>query len=75
MEANRVQNPRDLTDALLKARRETEEEDASNQGIVTDHDQDIIMLMNEVFIAAMVNTLSWALLYLISQSRSPRDVT
>ena len=63
MEANRVQNPRDLTDALLKARKEAEEEDASNQGIVTD--QDIIMLMNEVFIAAMVNTLSWALLYLI----------
>jgi len=43
-----------------------EEEDASNQGIVTD--QDIIMLMNEVFIASMVNianTLNWALLYLI----------
>ena len=29
-EANRVQNPRDLTDALLKARKVAEEENASN---------------------------------------------
>jgi len=62
-EAYRVQNPRNLTGALLKARKEAEEEDPSNQGIVTD--QHIIMLLSEVFIAAIVNianTLSWALL-------------
>jgi len=46
----------------LKARKEAEE-NASNQGIVTD--QHIIMLVTEVFIAAIVNianTVSWALL-------------
>ena len=34
-EANRVQNPRDLMYALLKARKKAEEEDTSNQVIVT----------------------------------------
>lgn len=66
VKANRVQNPEDLTDALLKAKKEAEEEDSTNEGLVTD--QHIIMLMNEIFIASMVNianTLSWALLYLI----------
>ena len=61
-EAYRVQNARNLTGALLKARKEAEE-NASNQGIVTD--QHIIMLVTEVFIAAIVNianTVSWALL-------------
>ena len=64
--ANRLQNPGDLTDALLKAKKEAEEEDSANEGLVTD--QHVIMLMNEIFIASMVNianTLSWALLYLI----------
>ena len=66
VEANRLQNPRDLTDALLKARKEAEEEDPTNEGIVTD--QHVTMLMFELFPAGMVNianTLCWALLYLI----------
>lgn len=29
---NRLQNPQDLTDAMLKAKREAEEEDASVKG-------------------------------------------
>ena len=71
VKANRVQNPRDLTDALLKAKKESEEEDSANEGMVTD--QNVIMLMNEIFIASVVNianTLSWALLYLIHNPRT-----
>ena len=70
VEANRVQNPRDLTDALLKAKKEAEEEDSSIKGFLTD--QHLIMTMGEAFIAGTettANTLSWALLYLI---RNPK---
>ena len=64
VEANRLQIPRNLTDALLKARDEAEEDD-SNKGIITD--QHIIVMMYEIFPAALMNianTLCWALLYL-----------
>ena len=66
VETNRVQNPRDLADALLKAKKEAEEEDPSNKGMVTD--QHVTSLINDLHVASAVNTsnaLSWALLYLI----------
>ncbi|KAJ7319209.1 hypothetical protein OS493_036372 [Desmophyllum pertusum] len=66
VEANRVANPRDLTDALLKARKEAEEEDSSVKGFLTD--RNLIMTMSEVFMAGMettASTLCWALLHLI----------
>ena len=66
VEANRVQNPRDLTDVLLKAKKEAEEEDSSIKGFLTD--QNLILTMGEIFIAGMettASTLLWALLYLI----------
>ena len=66
VEANRVTSPRDLTDALLKARKEAEDEDSSVKGFLTD--DKLIMTMSEVFIAGMettASTLCWALLYLI----------
>ncbi len=64
--ANRVANPQDLTDTMLKAKREAEDEDSSIKGFLTD--QHLIMTMSEVFIAGMettASTLCWALLYLI----------
>ena len=66
VDANRVANPQDLTDALLKAKKDAEDEDSSMKGFLTD--QNLIMTMSEVFIAGMettANTLCWALLYLI----------
>ena len=66
VEANRVANPQDLTDALLKAKKEAEEEDSSMKGFLTD--QNLIMTMSEVFMAGMettASTLCWTLLYLI----------
>jgi len=66
VEANRMQNPRDLTDALLKAKKEAEEEDSSIKGFLTD--QHLIFTLTEVFMAGMettASTLCWALLYLI----------
>ena len=66
VEANRVVNPQDLTDALLKARKDAEEEDSSVKGYLTD--ENLIMTMSEVFMAGMettASTLCWALLYLI----------
>ncbi|KAJ7319205.1 hypothetical protein OS493_036368 [Desmophyllum pertusum] len=66
VEANRVENPQDLTDALLKAKKEAEDEDSSIKGFLTD--QQLIMTMGEVFIAGNETTgsaLCWALLYLI----------
>ena len=66
VEANRVACPRDLTDALLKARKEAEDEDSSVKGFLTD--DKLIMTMSEVFMAGMettASTLCWALLYLI----------
>ena len=66
VEANRVVNPQDLTDALLKARKDAEDEDSSVKGFLTD--ENLIMTMSEVFIAGMettASTLCWALLYLI----------
>ena len=67
VEANRVANPQDLTDALLKAKKETENEDSSFKGFLTD--QTLIVIMGEFFIAGMettASTLCWALLYLIN---------
>ena len=64
--ANRIDNPQDLTDALLKAKKEAEDEDSSVKGFLTD--ENLIMTMSEVFIAGMettASTLCWALLYLI----------
>lgn len=66
VKANRVQNPRDLTDALLKAKKDAEEEDKSIKGFLTD--QHLIFTIAEVFMAGMettASTLSWAILYLI----------
>ncbi|KAJ7319206.1 hypothetical protein OS493_036369 [Desmophyllum pertusum] len=66
VEANRVENPQDLTDALLKAKKEAEDEDSSIKGFLTD--QQLIMTMSEVFIGGNETTASalcWALLYLI----------
>ena len=66
-QANRIDNPGDLTDALLKAKKEAEDEpDSSVKGFLTD--ENLIMTMSDVFIAGMettASTLSWALLYLI----------
>ena len=66
VKANRVQNPRDLTDTLLKAKKEAEEEDSSNKGFLTD--ERLILTMGEVFMAGMETTsssLCWTLLRLI----------
>jgi len=66
VKANRVQNPQDLTDALLKAKKEAEEEDSSNKGFLTD--ERLILTMGEVFMAGMETTavsLCWTLLRLI----------
>ena len=66
VQANRIDNPQDLTDALLKAKKEAEDEDSSVKGFLTD--ENLIMTMSEVFIAGMettASTLCWALLYLI----------
>ncbi|KAJ7319207.1 hypothetical protein OS493_036370 [Desmophyllum pertusum] len=66
VEANRVENPQDLTDALLKAKKEAEDEDSSIKGFLTD--QQLIMTMGEVFLGGSETTASslcWALLYLI----------
>lgn len=64
--ANRVDNPRDLTDALLKAKKEAEDGDSSIKGFLTD--ERLILTMGEVFVAGMETTASavcWALLRLI----------
>ena len=66
VEANSEQNPQDLTHALLKAKKEAEEEDSSIKGFLTD--QHLILTMAEIFITGMETTASilcWALLYLI----------
>ena len=66
VEANSVQNPRDLTDALLKARKKAEEEDPTIKGFITD--LHVVTLMFEIFPSATVNITNivcWALLYLI----------
>ena len=66
VEANRIQNPRDLTDLLLKAKKESEEEDSSAKGFLTD--ERLILTMGEVFMAGMETTTStvcWTLLLLI----------
>ena len=66
VEANRVQNPRDLADVLLKSKREAEQEDSSIKGFLTD--KHLIFTLSEVFMAGMettASTLCWALLYLI----------
>ena len=60
VKANRVQNPRDLTDALLKAKKEAEEDDKSIKGFLSD--QHLIFTITEVFMAGMettASTLSW----------------
>ena len=66
VEANRIQNPRDLTDLLLKAKKESEEEDSSAKGFLTD--ERLILTMSEIIMAGMETTASavgWTLLRLI----------
>ena len=66
VKANRVDNPQDLTDALLKAKKKAEEEDSSVKELFTD--QHLILTMGEVFAAGTETTASalcWALLHLI----------
>ena len=66
VDAWRVDNPQDLTDTLLKTKKQAEDEDSSIKGFLTD--QHLIMTIGEVFIAGMettASTLCWALLYLI----------
>ena len=66
VDAWRVDNPQDLTDTLLKTKKQAEDEDSSIKGFLTD--QHLIMTMGEVFIAGVettASTLCWALLYLI----------
>lgn len=67
VQSNRVGNPEDMTDVILKAKKEVEDKGSSNEGIQLTQDR-ITMMMNDIFIASMNNitfTLSWALLYLI----------
>jgi len=64
--ANRIDDPQDLTDALLKAKKEAEDEDSSVREFLTD--ANLIMTMAEIFMAGLEttgSTLCWALLYLI----------
>ena len=66
VKANRVEDPRDLTDTLLKAKKEAEEEDSSVKEFFTD--EHVILTMSETFIAGLETTSSsicWALLHLI----------
>ena len=66
VDAWRVDNPQDLTDTLLKTKKQAEDEDSSIKGFLTD--QHLIMTMSEVFIAGIETTAStfcWALMYLI----------
>ena len=66
VDAWRVDNPQDLTDTLLKTKKQAEDEDSSIKGFLTD--QHLIMTMSEVFLAGMettASTLCWALMYLI----------
>ena len=66
VQANRIDNPQDLTDALLKAKKEAEDEDSSVKRFLTG--RNLIMTMSEVFLAGLettASTLCWALLYLI----------
>ena len=66
VQANRIDNPQDLTDMLLKAQKDAEDEDSSVKGLLTE--EDLVMIMTEMFMAGMESTataLCWALLYLI----------
>ena len=66
VEANRVLHPQDLTDSLLKARKEAEDEDSAVKGFLSD--EHLIMTMSDIFIAGMettASTLCWALIHLI----------
>ena len=66
MDACRLDNPQDLTDTLLKTKKQAEDEDSSIKEFLTD--QHLIMTMSEVFIAGMettASTLCWALMCLI----------
>ena len=66
VKANPVQEPRDLTDTLLKAKKEAEEEDSSVKDFFTD--EHVILTMSEIFNAGLETTSSsvcWALLHLI----------
>ena len=66
VKANPVQEPRDLTDTLLKAKKEAEEEDSSVKEFFTD--EHVILTMSEIFLAGLETTASsvcWALLHLI----------
>lgn len=66
VKANRLDKPQDLTDAMLKAKKEAEEEDSSVTGLITD--KDVLLIIGEIFIASTettASTLCWALLYLL----------
>ena len=66
LKANRVEDPRDLTDTLLKAKKKAEEEDSSVKEFFTD--EHVILTMSEIFIAGLETTSSsicWLLLFLI----------
>lgn len=66
VEANRVLHPQDLTDSLLKERKESEDEDSAVKGFLSD--EHLIMTMSDIFIAGMettASTLCWALIHLI----------
>ena len=66
MDACRLDNPQDLTDTLLKTKKQAEDEDSSIKEFLTD--QHLIMTISEVFMAGMettASTLCWALIYLI----------
>ena len=54
LKANRIDNPQDLTDALLKAKKEAEDEDSSVRGFMTE--EDLIMTMTDMFMAGMEST-------------------
>ena len=67
VEANRVQNPQDLTDAMLKAKMEAVKDNASIKELLTD--KQLILTISEMFIAGMGAALPH------SQSKNPRSVT
>ena len=63
--ANRVQDPQDLTDTLLKAKKEAEEDSSVKEFFSDEH---VILTMGELFMGGLETTSSsvcWALLHLI----------
>ena len=56
VEASRVDSPRDLTDALLKTKKEAEDEDTSIKGFLSD--QHLMMTMGEIAVTGTENTVT-----------------